>query len=104
MGSVDLGSVDRELVVDAGPCVIRNPDRPPHLLVARASSSDLVIASGNRSKALASDASAAGASGRAATASLASAVARSGSTAGKASVGSIPSTLLHALTTAGRQV
>lgn len=91
----DFGSVNWELVVDAGPCVIRNPDRAPHLVAVRASSSDLANASGSRSTAFASDASDAGERGRAATASRARAAARSGSTAGMVSVGSVPSTLSH---------
>ncbi len=95
MGPKDLRSVNRELVADAGPCVIRNPDRSPHLLAARASSSDLAIASGKRSTALASDDSAVGERGRAATASPASAATRSGSTAGTVSVGSMARTLPH---------
>ncbi len=89
----DLGPVDWQLFVDARRCVIRDPDRSAHVLAARASSSDLAIASGNRSTARASDASADDERGRAAIASLARAAARSGSTPGAVSVGSIYSTL-----------
>jgi hypothetical protein len=89
----DLGPVDRKLFIDAGLCMIRNPDRPRHVVAARASSSDLVIASGSRATALASEASAAGDKGREAIESLARAVARLGSTIGMVSAGSMPSTL-----------
>lgn len=89
----DLGPVDRKLFNDAGYCMIRNADRPRHLVAARASSSDLVIASGSRATALASEASAAGDKGREAIESLARAAVRSGSTTGMVSAGSMPSTL-----------
>jgi hypothetical protein len=89
VGSEHLGPVRRELVTDAGENVVRDPDRSAHLLAAWASLSDFAMASGNRSTALASDASAAGERRRPAIASAARAAARPGSTTGTVSVDSM---------------